>query len=233
MEYPKKPTIVDARLEVSDATKERYLVIKIAETRKRRRRKEEEQRVDGTFAIVYEYVDERACNIARLSSSGILELRIASKSNNDQYTDNLVELVNIIAPFIDINIFHEVSLGRVKDLIADEREDLSDIIRVSKSGLCNSNGTKLLVASGDPLKHLTDDKGASTSVASFRDKSDESYCEHSNIWFVPREDENLPSKAIHVLISGKVNEYSLGAKCSKLDYEYVLDNVWDLNKPVS
>ena len=44
------------------------------------------------------------------------------------------------------------------------------------------------------------------------------------------EFEMLPSKDVHVILKGKLNEFAIPAQCSKQDYEYVLNQLRKYNK---
>jgi hypothetical protein len=63
------------------------------------------------------------------------------------------------------------------------------------------------------------------------------YCDTSNVWWLKgggKQAENefdmIPSKDVHVLLRGAINEFAVTAKCSKQDYEYVLDQLRRNNK---
>ena len=43
------------------------------------------------------------------------------------------------------------------------------------------------------------------------------------------EFDTLPSRDVHVLLKGALNEFAVTAKCSKQDYEYVLTQLRKYN----
>jgi hypothetical protein len=68
---------------------------------------------------------------------------------------------------------------------------------------------------------LFDDQGAALSLDAFFEHH--GYCDSSNIWWLKSSEEPpIPSKDVHVLLSGATNEFAVTARCSREDHEYVL-----------
>ncbi|MCG8036149.1 MAG: hypothetical protein JAZ19_03855 [Candidatus Thiodiazotropha taylori] len=174
----------------------------------------------------YELKKERAVNVIRLSSNGILELRIGSHKSSSNYRKDLTSLWLKINSFFPKEYFSEVYLAPLKDKVWKERDSLKNLIRYTNSTLRNDNGTVLQASSGNIEYDLVDDEGATSSLDEFIEH--EAYCDSSNIWF-RTQDDGVPSKNIHVLLSGERNEFAVTSHCIKSDYEYVLSTIRKLN----
>jgi hypothetical protein len=72
---------------------------------------------------------------------------------------------------------------------------------------------------------LFNDPGASNSLDEFL--KHRAYCDKSNVWWLKGGAKQgvIPSRDVHVLLRGTINEFVVPAKCSKQDYEYVLDQL--------
>jgi hypothetical protein len=77
---------------------------------------------------------------------------------------------------------------------------------------------------------LLNDPGASNGLDQFLKYK--GYCDTSNVWWKrgggkegSSEFDMVPSRDVHVLLRGVPNEFVVPAKCSKQDYEYVLDQL--------
>jgi hypothetical protein len=111
-----------------------------------------------------------------------------------------------------------------------DRASLKNVLRYSDSTLRNALGTALSASTGDEQASLFNDPGASNSLDEFL--KHKAYCDTSNVWWLKgggkqakNEFDMLPSKDVHVLLKGAANEFAVTAKCSKQDYEYVLDQL--------
>ncbi|WP_370981016.1 hypothetical protein [Agaribacterium sp. ZY112] len=229
LELPESPELVDARIDSRESKD--FLVLKIAETRITRKEAETSSE-NGRVTKIYDEVKTRATNIVRLSQNGLLELRIASHSTNDAYKAAHDHTLSIISDIINFDSFNEVSLSAIKNRItlADEGE-LDDILIESKSSIRNGQGNCLTAATGNPTATLKSDKNIKGAIDSF--STDDSYCEHSNFWFIERDGESTPNSPINVVISGHPNEFRLGRKVTMENYEYTLATIWKLNTKVS
>lgn len=54
------------------------------------------------------------------------------------------------------------------------------------------------------------------------------YCSSSNVWFLEGP-SGIPSKKIHVLLSGEMHEFAITMHCRKADYDYVIGKIRFLN----
>lgn len=225
---PTEETFTDIRIE-SNNKDISFLIIKSVGTHESRKRIGEFVK-GNVLNVKYELKKERAVNLVRLSSDGILEIRIGSHSNNSDYKRDLNSLWQRIEKIIPKSNFSEVYLSPLKDKLWNDRDSYSELVRFTNSTLRNDNGTVLQASSGSTKTNLTDDEGATSSLDEFIDH--DAYCESSNIWFRPQKD-GIPTKDIHVLLSGEINEFAVTAYCSKTNYEYVLSTIRELNSKVS
>lgn len=228
LDQPSAATIVDVRLE-ADGNKQ-ALVAKVVECRTYQ--KYIDQRKDGDFLVKrYRELRIRAVNLFRLGADGLLELRIYTHENSSDYNGDVSKMWNLLSFLFSPGQFREHSLGKKKTDFWRNRAALGKVLRYSDSILRNTLGTVLTASTGELQLSLIDDPGASNGLDQFL-KYKGGYCDASNIWWLRGDGaangtgpETLPSKDVHVLLRGKVNEFVVPAKCSKQDYEYVLDKL--------
>jgi hypothetical protein len=226
LDKPRTPTITDVRWERGKQLES--LVLKVVTQRQYRRFVDE--RSEGDYFIRrYRGVNVRAVNLFRLLSDGFLELRISSHENSSDYRADLAAMWNMMELILPRRDFKELPILKAKNNLWSSREKLKSILRYSDSSLRNPQGTVLSAATGAEQMSLFDDVGASRSLDEFL-KYD-AYCDSSNVWWLkgnaPKNIASLvvPSKDVHVFLSGAPHEFALTAKCSKQDYEYVLDQI--------
>jgi hypothetical protein len=228
LDQPSSPTIVDVRLE-SEGNRQ-ALVAKVVESRIYQ--KFIDQKTDGDFLIRrYRELRIRAVNVFRLSSDGLLELRIYTHENSSDYNADVSKMWNLLSFLFSPGQFREFSLGKKKTDFWKNRTSLGKVLRYSDSTLRNTLGTVLTASTGEIQLSLIDDPGASNGLDQFL-KYKGGYCDASNLWWLrgggkpgKSEFDMVPSKDVHALLRGKVNEFVVPAKCSKQDYEYVLDQL--------
>ena len=227
LDQPSSPTLTDVRLDES-------LVAKVVERRIYHRFVD--QRTEGDFLVRrYRELAVRAVNVFRLGNDGLLELRIYRHENSSDYRNDVAKMWNLLGFLFPPSDFKELSIGKAKTHLWKNRNSLKSVLRYSDSTLRNALGTALSASTGSEQQSLFDDQGASNSLDEFlRYKA---YCDTSNVWWLKgggKRSENefdmLPSKDVHVLLKGGINEFALTTKCSKQDYEYVIDQLRRSNK---
>jgi hypothetical protein len=227
LDQPSSPTITDIRVELNGAR--RSLVAKVVERRTYQRFID--QKNEGDFLIRrYKELQVRAVNLFRLSDDGLLELRIYSHENSSDYRNDVAKMWNMLSFLFSPTDFKQRSLGKIKTNLWKNRDALQDILRYSDSTLRNALGTALSASTGSEQASLFNDPGASNSLDEFL--KFKAYCDASNVWWLKGggqqtkdEIDAVPSKDVHVLLKGATNEFVVTAKCSKQDYEYVLDKI--------
>lgn len=222
LNQPTRPTIVDVRWESADV--DLRLTIKEIELRLQQRYLGTEQDGDK-IKKVYQIRQERVVNVARLHRNGLLEIRIGSHANSSQYKDDINRFWAHVSSFLPRADFLDVSLSTAKARLLTERTALLERIRYTDSTLRNDNGVVLRAATGSEANDLGQDAGAQASLDTFI--AHDAYCEGHNFHF--KAVHGLKN-AVHVIMTGALNEFAVPANCSQEDYEYVLDQVRSLNR---
>jgi hypothetical protein len=212
---PEKPTIVDIR---HGREQGGSLGVKVVETRVY---EELEAEVSQGNKRVLTYVTKkaRAVNVVRLSSVGILEVRIRSHSSAVDYDGDIKRIWGKLAEFFPTASFQPLPLAKLKTRLWEDRDTLKDLLRFSDAKMKDNLG--FLVSAATPKKQsdLATNDGAVAAIHSFLASG--AHQESSNVWWKVQEG-GVPSTDIHVLLSGKANEFTMTASCTKADYEYVL-----------
>lgn len=222
LDQPRSPTISDVRWDA--ASENLRMTIKSVEQRTYHKFLGETDK-GNTLIREYEAVRERAVNVVRLHRDGLLELRIASHTNSSKYAEDVTAMWKQLDGVLDESDFSLVSLQKAKDRLWKDRDKLSQLVRYSDSVLRNDQGTVLKAATGEMSASLIDDAGAVGSLNEFM--RHDAVCDATNIWFLAKDP--APSRDIHVLLSGQVNEFAITAHCIPADYEYVLGQLRTLN----
>lgn len=222
---PKHPIIVDVRWEGVNV--DSALVIKEVETRERRKYARTE--IIGNYLHkIYEYSKQRAVNVAKLHSSGFLEIRIASHTNTTKYDGDLVRFFTQIQDFFPSAYFSELSLTTAKDKFWTDRENLRSLIRYTNAIVCNVDGNLLHASTGSDQSDLSGDTNIGKSLDLLLEQDADAFCKEANLWF--RKIDNILSTDIHVLLDGEINEFALPGNCSPEDYQYVLSQIRHHNR---
>jgi hypothetical protein len=219
-----KPTITEIRIETSDQL--RFMVIKAVEERTYQQFVDELH--EGEYVVRrYKEIRMRAVNVARLHDSGLLELCLASHlTATGDYKNDLNRFWIQLTELLPQRYFSAVPITQAKRNLWSDRKALKSHLRYSDSRLRNKQGTVLSAASGSEQTSLFDDEGASESLDTFLQHN--AYCDSSNTWWL-RSNSGVPSKDVHVLMSGQPNEFAVTGRCSKQDYEYVLGKIREHN----
>lgn len=226
LDKPRSPSIADVRWSPS-----RSLVIKVVETRAYSR-KVDETREGNRLTLVYETFDARAVSLFALHADGTLELRIQSHKNTSKYDEYVKQMWQLVAGLLNRNDFTSVPLVNAKTALWLKRESLRDRIKFSDLTLRDNDGLVVSAATRDAEVNLTEAPAAVNCVNTFLSdgtRSRSTYCERSNVWFVRSSSRPLPSRDVHVLLSGTENEFAVTGSCSGADYGYVLEQIREHN----
>lgn len=227
LEQPPQPEIVDVRWETAKV--DLNLTIKEIELRKFQKLFGSEI-IDGKVHKIYDLVEERAVNVAKLHRDGLLEIRIASLASTTKYEAEVHRFWKQINRLIPVSEFSELSLSNVKERLWVNRASLGQLIRYSDSTVRDAAGNVLRAASGADTADLNTNQAVGQSLDFLLDKDKNSYCEGANLWF--KKTDGL-STDVHVLLTGDSNEFALPANCSEEDYKYVLDQLRHFNQRIS
>ncbi|MGB8166253.1 MAG: hypothetical protein WCF18_02105 [Chthoniobacteraceae bacterium] len=211
---PASPTISGIRF-VEDATGA-SLSIKVVETRKYEERKEEIKR-NGVRIVTYTPKKARAVNVVRLSSLGILEVRIRSHSSDDYDPDIKKTWHELLPDFFPVAEFKSHPLDKLKAALWEKRAAMTKLYRFSDAKMRDEFGCT--IAAATPKRESDLSTISVAAVQSYLD--DGAYQESSGMWW-NQQKEGGPTTDIHVWLSGKTNEFTLRASNTKEDFEYVL-----------
>ena len=219
LNQPTAPTVAAIRFE--EEPRGKSLVFKIVE--KRFEHKFLQEITEGNrYRMEWEIHEARAINIVRLFSFGLLEIRIASHSSK-KYDADIKRMLSALQPFIPFDKFKEVSLKKAKIELWSKPEKYSDKICFSNFTGRGGDGGTINAASGTEEGDLLANSKVSKFLGDFV-KSADAYCEHSSLYWLPKEG-GLPSTKIHVILPSLRNELAVPAHCSKADYEHVLNEI--------
>jgi len=224
LNMPEKQTVTAVRFDTNGS-----FIIKAISTRIRYEYKGDEVTQDGYLNKRYKIIKSRSICLLKMHSSGLVEVRISSKSHTTKYDEDVEEflkLTDTIIPKSKIRSY-AINLSKSKTKIWDKRIELSRVLRFSDATLKNSVGNTIRAATGDRDSDLLADNSVAKSMEQF--SGNDVYCENNNIFFKTIENETVPSREIHVLMSGEMNEFTITAYCKDSDYEYVFKNILAFN----
>ena len=222
LNMPDQPQITDIRWD--EETRGKCLVIKVIETCEKRGRSEEIIR-DGYLIKKWPISQKRAVNVIRLFESGLLEFRIHSYREGDQICYSKMQRIwsGVLSPFLPRNDFNPKSIATAKEQLWEHRDERSGEMRFQESTFVNNYGNTVQgsAARGD----ISSDPSVEDCLDRFSQSG--ARCDSSNLYWLENED-GLPSKNIHTLLSGRLNEFAITSSCTKSDYEYVFDKITSL-----
>jgi len=132
----------------------------------------------------------------------------------------------MLGEFLPYRWFSELSLRKAKNKLWDNREALKRKIRFSDSNMRNQLGSTIIASTGAEAADLLEDTSIGPSLDQFVKQG--GHCDASNIWFRPCQ--GMIEREIHVLISGRNNEFAVTANCARKEYEYVLNELCSSNR---
>jgi hypothetical protein len=189
----------------------------------------EHDQANGHFVREYRRDPVRAVNVIRIHDDGLLEMRIYShRATGGRYKDDLPMMWGLLSGLADFDDYEELSLLTAKQTIWEKRAELKGILRFSRASLRDKSGTTMDCAVGSFDADLFDDDAAEAGLSIFHKKG-RAYCDRHNLWWLTQR-SGIPSKDVHVLLSGEENEFAVTMQCVREDYEYVLAELRRLNK---
>lgn len=217
---PDRMELVDVR--VSASPREPALVVKAVETRVVY---EPWDRKESKTVLTKRWrrSEERCVNVAQLNADGLLEIRIASRSNTSKYRDDINAIQDLISPFLPPARFEPVRLAKAKRRMWEDRSQLAGELRHSEAVVRNSAGFAITAATGAEQDDLYEDPGSAAGLDAFSEHGAILH-EKANVWFKAQSNHN-PSKDIHVLVDGEPNELAITANCTRKDHEYVIKRI--------
>jgi hypothetical protein len=224
LDQPKDLALADVRFE--QRGQERCLIVKAIEQRTYERFVGQRDESASRFIREYERFTVRAVNVVRLHPNGLLEIRIYSHRNTSDYEADLSTMWDKINFLIPTRGFDPVSISKAKRYLWTKRASLKGIIRYTSSSLRDPSGDTVAASSAGGQQSLFNNPRAAASIDAFY--GDDTMCDRSNIWWEKRDP--APSKDVHTLLGGAINEFALTAQCGRDDYEYVLEGILKANE---
>lgn len=225
LDQPSVPTIAGIRWKTEGV--DTALIVKEVERRTRHvLTSEQEDDESGRIVKTFDRERRRAVNLIRLHRGGLLEIRIASHDSQarDRYKADVSRIWKTLGSIVPQDEFTELSLSKLKGRLYTDRDKLAPRIRFNHMSWRADDDTRL-VGYGSPRGDLYDGEGIRSSFEEY--VKYDGYCDGSNIFF--KAVDGGPSREVHVLLSGQLNEFAITANCSEADYEYVLGQVCSLN----
>lgn len=222
---PKEQTVTAVRWE-SDGS----FIIKAISTRTRYEYLGDEITKEKILNRRYKIIESRAISLLKIHPSGLAEVRLSSKSHTTKYHEDVAEFLKLANPIIPKQkiMSYAVNLSNSKTNIWNNRTDLTHLLRFSDATLKNSIGNTVRVTTGDRDSDLLDDSSMVKTMEQF--SGDDVSCETNNIFFKTINNQAIPSREIHVLMSGEINEFTITAYCKDSDYEYIFKNILKFNE---
>jgi hypothetical protein len=225
LDLPDELTLSDVRIDGEGTNA--ALVIKAVEGRSYREYLGEEK--DGNLINRrYQIVEERAVNVLRVRSDGFTELRIQSHRNTSDYVEDINKMLSLCNPIVEALKFKKASVTKVKEYLWVQRKELKNKIRFADSRYRNTAGSVMTLATGSEQKNLYDDEGSSASIDTFV-KHEGSY-DRSDVFWLKGSDGPLPSRELHTIFDGAINQFAVTMSCTKPDFEWVLGEIRKLNE---
>lgn len=220
--------LADARIEKTATG--RALVLKAVEARVMYKLEDDYEENGGRYRVKrYRRVEVRAVDALRIHNDGFTELRVHAHDSSTDYSAQVTSAWNFFGHFVSRFQFTDLSITSAQQKLWKNRAALKNILRYSDSRLRDSMGAVLTAATGAQQDSLFDNERAANSIDAFWD--DETVCDKSNMWWLKTSEEpfSIPTRPIHMVIQGAVNEFVIPGACNKKDYEYVLAQIKKAN----
>jgi hypothetical protein len=226
---PEAATVVDVRYEMRKKTP--TIVIKTVEPREETYNPQE-SRARGRLTVTYELRTHRAVNVVRISKTGLVELRIYSHSEAGSYEGLANAQWNRIGPIVSKDIFRPLDLGPLRDTLWDpeRRKDIQNIFAPRSSDHKNAVGNRIRATATALGGTMFDDVDLAASVDRFHSENSAAQCERATVLLRQEGSDGILSRSLNTLFYGEPNEFTLTAKVTRNEYEYVLDTLLEHNK---
>jgi hypothetical protein len=220
LEQPATSTISSIRWEKDKRGD--VLIIKIVERREERQFLGETAVGDSRIRREWDLVPIRAVSVLRLFSFGMLEIRITSHWSSTKYVSDILRVRKLTNPFFPGQHFGEYSLTKAKKALWQNRKKMTKQLRFNSSCLRTNIGGRLDAAGGDETTDMFQDPAVAAGVDAIWGSG--AFCESSSVYWLEQEG-SLPSREMHMLLSGQNNEFAITSASSKKDYECIFDQL--------
>lgn len=221
LDLPSTPQLVDVRRE---SLPRKAVVVKGVE-RRTYLEYAGQKASNGQLTKTYNELEERAVNVARVRSDGLIEIRIFRQRTSTDYTEPLLSFAKLIKPLLDLAQCEEISLVVAKRTIWERGPQLSDRIRINQQWARNPFGTESRLISQNDSRTLADDSGSLDSMHAFMALNGQHTACHAT-WIL---EDGPPEVVRHVALHGRPHEYALGQACTRAQYEQILEDILSFN----
>lgn len=227
---PDKPMIVEVRRDKNGPHPS--LVVKVVEKRIHKRRKGTE--LDkGDLIVRYKQEPYRAVNVVRISGDGTAEVRIFSHKEAVSYEGEAMGLLQRLAPLVPITKWESHSLGKLRDNLLDpnKRNEMKKHFKLRHTQQRDANGNRLQAAIGSLSSDIYEAQGLISSLDLFGNPQNASHCDRASIYLLPDQVTGREiAIGLHGDTNGNPNEFSIGAKITRDEYEHILNSLLKYNK---
>lgn len=227
---PDTPTIVEVRRDRKGACNS--IIVKVVEKRLHKRKKSTEED-KGDLIVRYSQETYRAVNVVRVSSDGIVEVRIFSHKETASYDGEAWALLQRISPLVPVTKWESLPLGTLRNNLLDpkKRNEMKKNFRLSNTQQRDANGNRLQAAVGAFSSDIYDSQGLIGSLDLFGRDKNSSNCDRALVYVIQeRSNEREIAVSLHGDTNGQPNEISVGVKLSRKEYEHVLHSIIKYNE---
>ena len=131
-------------------------------------------------------------------------------------------------PIVDALKFKQLSVIKVKKYLWEQRKKLEGRIRYADSRCRNAAGAVLTLATGSEQASLYEDAGSTASIDVFV-KHEGAY-DRSDVFWLKGNNGQQPSRDLHTIFDGAVNQFTITMSCSRSDLEWMLAQIRGFNE---
>ncbi|MBW0370579.1 hypothetical protein [Ensifer adhaerens] len=231
IDMPETPTIVEVREERYNG--ENTIVAKIVEKRVAQRRASAEVR--GTqYVVTYDQSPYRAVNVVRYFERGFAEVRIFSHQEAVSYSGQADGLLKKLAPLASPFVWRPYYLNNLKNAFWDatQRETIKARFGLRHSQHRNADGSKLSAAVVNSQMSMFDDPSLLQGIDGFNSARNDVDCDRASITVKPLNGSNFRpvNVVLHGDTNGSPNEFSIGSRLTRDEYEHVLSTILEFNE---
>jgi len=226
---PKSRKIVEVRRDMKGS--HRSIIIKFVE--QRIKRKEKGRGIDnGDFIIRYKQEPYRAVNVVRISEDGIADVRIFRHQEKMSYGSEAKALLQKVSPLVSLTKWEMLPLGKLRDnlLNPNKRSDIKKRFKLRYTVQKDGDGNRLQANSSGADTDILDAQNLIGSLDIFGNPTNATHCDRASIFVIPQKSNQREiGVALHGENHGDPNEFSVGAKLTRQEYEHVLKSILEFN----
>lgn len=221
---PDKPTVTEVRYD--DRGDVRCLVVKLVETRQSLSNKQESES-GGKLVVSYDRRPYRAVNLLRIWSDGRAEVRIFSHRDVMAYGRAAENMWAACRPITGNANFDPDRLDALRDGLwrKDRRGAVGTRFVLRNSDHKNAAGNRLRASASGVGATMFDDPVLVASVDRFHAAKDQVQCERAAVVLRASGSEGALVRDLNLIFHGEAHEYTIAAKVTRSEYEYVLDSI--------